>query len=402
MSSKEDADIIARRRLLKGATGAAALLGMGHASAAPFQGPVSTGFVPPSAVAHLATLRNYKSQRSSSYDRSGGNADSVKVNPGATVSLLDVNGPGMVTHLWVTISSKDTYHLKNLVLRAYWDGESEPSVEAPIGDFFGLMLGEYFLYQSALTTVSSIKAMNAYFPMPFARSARITVTNDGKLPADSFYFNFDYITSPNMPPDMGYFHAQYRQAAPCEAWTKDWQNEYASPVGDKKNLTGEGNYVFFEATGRGHFVGVTHGVVQNQEGWWGEGDEMIFIDGEDHPAINGTGTEDYYNGAWNFGGITAAQPFSYLHNGAPYIVDAERIGGRYCLYRWHLEDPITFEKSIKVGIEHGHANHRSDSFFSTAYWYQTEPHARFSPLPAAADRIPRVIAIDSPAGAKRS
>lgn len=403
MDSKKDGlDKIARRRLLVGGAGAAAVLGAGEANAAAFQSGPAGAYVAPSSLAHLATLRSYQTKRSSSYDRTGGNADSVKVPPGATVPLLETEGPGMVTHIWFTISSKEQYHLKNLVLRAYWDGETDPSIEAPVGDFFGLALGEYFLYQSALTTVSSIKAMNCYFPMPFGKSARITASNEGKLQADAFYFNIDFVRFATLPPDMGYLHAQYRQATPCPGWTHDWSNEYAAEVNGKKNLNGEGNYVFFEAQGRGHFVGVTHGVVQNQEGWWGEGDEMIFLDGGTSPAITGTGTEDYYNGAWNFGGINGAEPFSYLHNGAPHIVDPERIGGRYCLYRWHLEDPVTFEKGIKVTIEHGHANNRSDSFFSTAYWYQNEPHLKFPPLPSAADRVPQVIAVGGPAAAKSS
>jgi len=140
--------------------------------------------------------------------------------------------------------------------------------------------------------------------------------------------------------------------------------------------------------------------LQNQEGWWGEGDEMIFIDGSHLPQINGTGSEDYYNGAWDFGGINGALPFSYLHNGAPYIVDAERIGGRYCLYRWHIESPIPFERSIRVTIEHGHANNRSDNFYSTAFWYQTEPHMPFPALPPVAERIPRVVSVGGPGAVK--
>ena len=143
-------------------------------------------------------------------------------------------------------------------------------------------------------------------------------------------------------------------------------------------------------------MGVTHAVEQNQDGWFGEGDDMIFIDGDALPTINGTGTEDYYNGAWDFGG----QAFAYMHNGAPYIVDPERIGGRYCLYRWHIESPITFEKSIKVTIEHGHANNRSDNFYSTAYWYQTEPHAAFPALPAPEARVPRLFAVGGGAAAQ--
>jgi phage protein U len=192
---------------------------------------------------------------------------------------------------------------------------------------------------------------------------------------------------------VGRFHAQYRQAAPCKGWSDNWTHNWEDPVGNKKNLDGKDNYVYMEATGRGHFVGVTHAVEQNQNDWFGEGDDMIFIDGDALPTINGTGTEDYFNGAWDFGG----KAFAYEHNGAPLISDiGERIGAKYCLYRWHTESPITFEKSIRVTIEHGHANHRSDNFYSTAYWYQTEPHAPFPQLPAAPDRIPRLFRVGGP------
>jgi hypothetical protein len=203
------------------------------------------------------------------------------------------------------------------------------------------------------------------------------------------------VTLAGLPSDLGRFHAQYRQAAPCKGWSDNWVNNWDDPVGNRKNLSGEDNYVFLEAAGKGHFVGVTHAVMQNQEGWFGEGDDMIFIDGDAMPTINGTGTEDYYNGAWDFGG----QAFANLHQGAPYVVDPERIGGRYCLYRWYTESPITFEKSIRVTIEHGHANHRSDSFYSTAYWYQAEPHAAFPKLPAPETRVPRVFSVGGGAGA---
>ena len=387
----------ARRRLLSSIVSGAALLGLNAAGAA--ANPSTKAPVPapppapdPAAPEELfaqARLRNYKTRRSSSWDRSGGNNDAVPVEPGQSATMLEVTGAGVVTHIWVTINSQDSMHLKNLVLRAWWDGEATPSVEVPIGDFFGLGLGEYFVYQSALTAVAPIKALNSYFQMPFSTSAKITITNESKVRTDSYYFAVDYVTMPALPADVGRFHAQYRQAAPCKGWSDDWKNEYAPPVGDKKNLNGEGNYVFMEATGKGHFIGVTHSVEQNQDQWFGEGDDMIFIDGDTLPTINGTGSEDYYNGAWDFG----LQSFGYQHNGAPYIVDPERLGGRYCLYRWHIESPITFEKSIKVTIEHGHANNRSDNFYSTAYWYQTEPHAAFPTLPPAPDRVPRVFRV---------
>ena len=383
-----------RRRLLgamasvAGVSAAAGLLGLGATAAsaatkAPDEPPHPPEAGAPEELWAQARLRNYKTRRSSSWDRSGGNADAVPVEPGQTATLLDVTGAGVVTHIWFTISSPDPMHLKNLVLRAWWDGEDAPSVEAPIGDFFGLGLGEYFVYQSELLVVAPIKALNAYFQMPFATAARFTLENQGPAPVRSLYFAIDYVALPALPEGLGRFHAQYRQAAPCKGI-----------VSDGKNLSGKDNYVFLEAAGKGHFVGVTQSVLQNQNGWFGEGDDMIFVDGDALPTINGTGTEDYYNGAWDFG----LQAFANQHQGAPYVVDPERIGGRYCLYRWHIESPIAFEKSIKVTIEHGTANDRSDNFYSTAYWYQTEPHAPFPALPAVADRVPRVFSVGGAKG----
>jgi len=217
----------------------------------------------------------------------------------------------------------------------------------------------------------------------------MTVTNEGKIKTDALYFAVDYVTVPELPADLGRFHAQYRQAAPCKGLVNDWQMNWDKSIDALKNLDGKDNYVFMEATGRGHFVGVTHAVLQNQGNWFGEGDDMIFIDGDTSPTIQGTGTEDYYNGAWDFN----SQPFAFAHNGAPYITGSERLGSRYCLYRWHTESPITFEKSIRVTIEHGHGNSRSDDFYSVAYWYQTEPHAQFPALPAAETRIPKIFAV---------
>jgi hypothetical protein len=376
-----------RRKVLGGmvtATGAAALLGLNAVGA---QASDTHDKEAPDALFAQARLRNYKTRRSSSWDRSGGNRDAVPVEPEATATVLDVTGAGVVTHIWFTIASQDPMHLKKLVLRAWWDGESTPSVETPIGDFFGLGLGEYFTYQSSLTTVANAKALNAYFQMPFSTAAKITVTNEGTVRTNALYFAVDYVTLQGLPADVGRFHAQYRQAAPNKGWTNDWTSNGSPGINERPNLDGKDNYVFLEAKGKGHFVGVTQAVLQNQNGWFGEGDDMIFIDGDAMPTINGTGSEDYYNGAWDFG----LQSFGYQHNGAPYMVDPERIGGRYCLYRWHTESPITFEESIKVTIEHGHANHRSDDFYSVAYWYQTEPHAAFPQLPAAADRVPRVF-----------
>jgi hypothetical protein len=384
---------IGRRKMLGLLASGAAVLGLNSAGAAAETGaqmpPAEEGRIAPEQLFAQARLRTYKTRRSSSWDRSGGNGDAVPVQPGASATVLDVTGAGVITHIWFTIASDDRHHLKNLVLRAWWDGEASPSVEVPIGDFFGLGLAEYFVYQSALLAVAAVKALNAYFQMPFSNGAKLTVTNEGKIKTDALYFAVDYVTLPSLPTDLGRFHAQYRQATPCKGVSNDWTSNGDPTANGIKNLDGKDNYVFLEATGRGHFVGVTQAVLENQDGWFGEGDDMIFIDGDTLPTINGTGTEDYYNGAWDFN----SKPFAFQHNGAPYITGDERLGGRYCLYRWHTESPITFEKSIRVTIEHGHGNHRSDDFYSTAYWYQTEPHAAFPVLPAPEARVPRVYRV---------
>jgi len=363
-----------RRELLMLGAASAGLLGFGSktASATSLE---SSGDLDYPQEMKLALLRNYRTAKASSYDRTGGNRDSRQLQPGETLTLLKAEGPGIVTHIWFTIASKDPEHLKRLILRMYWDGETEPSVEVPVGDFFGLNLGEYFLYQSALLTVAPMKALNAYFPMPFRKSALITVTSESEEPVHAYYWNIDYQLLSSLPESAAYFHAQYRQAAPCPG--------LQTP--EEKNLLGTNNYVFMEATGRGHLVGVTQGIVLNQKGWWGEGDDMLFVDGSKKPVTTGTGSEDYYNGAWGFG----SQAFHYPYNGVPYVVNARIVGGRWCLYRWHLEAPLVFEKSIRFTIEHGTGNNRSDDFYSVAYWYQTEPHAKFPPLPPVSQRIPK-------------
>jgi hypothetical protein len=343
-------------------------------------------------MADLTQPQDYVLKRVSSYDRSGGNADMRKIAAGETFTVFEENGPGVITHIWFTIASPEEDHLKKLVLRMYWDNEPTPSVEAPIGDFFGLGLGEYFMYQSLPLAVGSAKALNSFFPMPFRKMGKITVTNQGKMGVDAFYFNIDYRAYKKaLLADTLYFHAQYRQATPNKGWTNQWKSNGDPFVDNKPNLTGEDNYVWMEATGRGHYVGVTMSVFQNQDEWWGEGDDMFFVDGEKLPSINGTGSEDYFLGAWDFGD----QPFSYALFGAP-VKGEERAGGRYSVYRFHLDSPITFTKSIRATIEHGHANHRSDNYFSVAYWYQTEPHAKFPPLPALEERLPRLYPVGGP------
>jgi hypothetical protein len=342
--------------------------------------------------ADLTQPQDYVLKRVSSADPTGGNADFRQIDPGGTLTLLDANGPGLLTHIWITVASPEAYHLKKLVLRIYWDQETAPSVEAPLGDFFGLGLGEYHRWESELLSVGSDKALNSFFLMPFQKHARITASNEGQQKVDAFYFNLDYRAYQKaLPPETLYFHAQFRQAQPNHGWTSDWKSNGDPKVEGRPNLDGKENYVWMDAAGRGHFVGVTMSVFQNQDGWWGEGDDMFFVDGDSRPSINGTGSEDYFLGAWDFGG----HPFGYRLYGAPLVGD-ERVGGKWSLYRFHLDSPIPFTKSLRATIEHGHANHRSDNYYSVAYWYQTEPHAAFAALPTVDERIPHLQLVGGP------
>jgi D-arabinan exo alpha-(1,3)/(1,5)-arabinofuranosidase (non-reducing end) len=348
-------------------------------------------------LANLPKEKDYVQKRASSYDRSGGNFDLQRLPPGETLTLLEESGPGIITHIWITLTSDVPSNLKALVLRMYWDGETRPSVEAPLGDFFGLGLDEYFLYNSIPLAVGPDRALNCFFSMPFNKSARITLTNESDQQVHAIFFNIDYqIYSHSLPPDLLYFHAQYRQATPAKGWTNQWKNDDDPLADNKKNPTGEGNYVWMEARGRGHFVGVTMSVLQNQDDWWGEGDDMFFIDGAATPSINGTGSEDYFLGAFGFGHTA----FSYDLFGAP-VKGGQSAGSRSSVYRFHLDSPIPFTKSLRATIEHGHANARSDNYFSVAYWYQTEPHMAFPPLPPLPERLPRLYPVGGPGNAEK-
>lgn len=328
-----------------------------------------------------ARAQNYQSLKQGSWDRTGGNKDYWPVAAGATKEVFNAQGPGVITHIWFTIASPSVNQLKEIVLRGYWEGNDKPSVEAPIGDFFGLNLGQYFIYQSEYLACSPGKSLNCYFAMPYRKSARFTVTNEGRDDMHALYSNIDYQTVPSLPSDVLYFHAQYRQSAPCIPTT----GEEA-----KLNPTGKLNYIYTETRGRGHLMGVTLGVLQNADGWWGEGDEMIFVDDETKPVITGTGSEDYFLGSWDFGGRDGAEPFAHAMYGAPFIAAAERTGGRYCCYRWHGDNPVTFQSYLKHTMEHGHANNRGDNFFSVGYWYQERPYTDFPALPPSQARVPRV------------
>ena len=366
-----------RRRFLHGVLAAGAV-----SAAVPDEAQAQGGTAAQGDAAFLpfyARALSYKSLKQSSYDKTGGNGDRWPIAPGGVQEIFNATGPGVITHIWFTIAAGSPDHLKELVLRGYWDGSAKPSVEAPVGDFFGLNLGNYQIYESEYLKCSPGRSLNCYFAMPYKRSARFTVTNEGTGQVGAFYSNIDYIAVPKLPDDVVYFHAQYRQATP---------NISVTGPNPKLNPDGKLNFVYMETRGKGHLMGVTLGVLQNSNGWWGEGDDMIFIDDESKPAIVGTGSEDYFLGSWDFGGLYNAQPFAHSMYGAHIISFAERAGGRYCCYRWHGDNPVTFERYLKHTMEHGHANDRGDNFYSCAYWYQTTPYTDFPALPPVAQRIP--------------
>ena len=326
------------------------------------------------AMESLAVLKDYRAARVSSYDRSGGNADGQNIlpEPGKTVTLADLEGPGAVTHIWVTIASGEEHHLRKLVLRMYWDGESTPSVETPIGDFFGQGHGQYYPIQSQPIATGTNNGLNCFWLMPFSKSARITLTHEGEKPLAAFYYYIDYRVYDRDKPgetaridQMGRFHAQYHQERPT---TKGKE------------------YTILSAQGRGHYVGCNLCIQLNSGGWWGEGDDRIFVDGEVSPSLHGTGSEDYFCGAWCYG-----DAFSSLYFGCP-LRGKHRKDALWNVYRYHIEDPIPFKESIEVLIEAIHQSRAADppdDYSSVAYWYQTEPHQAFPPLPPVSDRLPR-------------
>ena len=310
---------------------------------------------------NLGQKQDFRSRRISSYDRSGGNRDSIVIEPGKTAVLAEIEGPGAIHHIWTTIAAEPFYGRK-IVLRIYWDGEKSPSVEAPIGDFFGVGHGLNRNFASLPITCSSEgRARNCYWYMPFRRSCRITVKNEGTRAVDAFYYYVDYRELPGLPADASYFHAQYRQEFPP----------------DERR-----DYLLLQAEGAGHYVGCNMSVLQRAMGWWGEGDDRMKVDGESKPSLHGTGSEDYFSDAW---GMREGQGLFY---GCPLQEEDFQAGAKATVYRFHIPDPVPFKKSIEVTIEHGHGNDREDLLSSVAYWYQTEPHRAFPSFPSVSERLP--------------
>ncbi|HMN59192.1 MAG TPA: DUF2961 domain-containing protein [Anaerolinea sp.] len=291
--------------------------------------------------------------------------------PAQETSLLaEINGPGAIQHIWITC---DPAAWRRLVLRMYWDGETTPSVETPLGDFFCSGWGVRCNISSLPVAVNPAGGFNCYWEMPFRQSARITIENLSPDPLPGFFYQVDY-TLTDVPHNMAYFHAQWRRDNPLAYMT------------DHVLLDG--------VKGKGQYVGTYMAIGVNNDGWWGEGEVKFFIDGDTQfPTYCGTGTEDYFGGAWNFEhpkGEYGVYSTPFL--GLPQVLKPDglyRSNMRFGLYRWHIQDPVRFESDLRVTIQDlgwrskGRYLPRQDDIATTCFWYQTEPHAPFPPLPDA-------------------
>ena len=342
------------------------------------------------SLENLAKIKkNVKRKRVSSYDKSGANMDNVQVNSKEKYEICKINSAGIIKHIWMTLASKSPHYLRETLIRIWWDGEGNPSVECPIGDFFGVGHGKTVNFWSLPLSMGPQdgKGFNCFFPMPFSKSARIEIENE----SDEIlicYFYIDYEEYDKIDSSFGRFHASWNRSNPCKGQDYEYlkKKNLKSERFTRKNTDHENDYVVLEAEGEGHFVGChvdIHNLFETERfNWPGEGDDYIDIDDGD-TIIYGTGTEDYFCTAWS--------PSEYYCS--PYfgitLPGGKNWSGKISYYRYHIEDPIYFHKNIKVKIEHGHANQRSDDWSSTAYWYQTEPHKKFKPLLRVDERLPR-------------
>ena len=285
----------------------------------------------------------------------------LDLKPGETVAVMDTEGPGIIRHMWFTF---DCAFYRQVIIRVYWDGQGIPSIEAPLGDFLCNSWNKRQEILALPINVNPKGGMNIFFPMPFRKHARITVTNDSPRPLPGFFYTINY-TLEKVEQDALYFHAQWRRANPLTAGT-----DYLMADGIK---------------GRGQYVGTFMSWQQNNAGWWGEGEIKMFMDSDGKsPTICGTGTEDYFGGAWGFGRQSYSAPFFGFQQ---VEGQSETIGCRMTLYRFHVMDPVFFRKDLKITMQA--LGWRSESRFlplqddiaSTVYWYQGLPSAALPPLP---------------------
>lgn len=327
----------------------------------------------------FATLKpKRKTGRVSSWDTSGRNADHWIIQPGERRVLADIEGPGCITHIWLT----QREHYRECLLLFTWDDAAGPSIVVPLGDFFCLGNSLVNSFQSALFTASTAHnhqfnqgcALNCYAAMPFKRRAKIEIVNESAA-AHMQYFYIDYERFPDWDADLGYFHAEFRRANPFSGWgTNVSVYNPQNNVINAGEVAWENNYIILDAQGEGHYLGCNLSVANFAGEWWGEGDDMIWVDGYKWPPdLHGTGSEDYLGQAWEM------QNNAYLRSGSSIYEHAA--GGYQTSYVFHLENPVRFTASIRVTIEHGHGNHLGNDMASVAYWYARTPAAVLAPPP---------------------
>lgn len=331
-----------------------------------------------SALDALSRQQHYEARRNSSSNEDlARNGDARGIDAGGTLVLMDEDGPGVITHFWNTVGSEDPFVGQSLVLRVYYDGSATPSVESPLGDFFGVGHAACKDYTSLPVTVSSRgRSRVCFWRMPFRQHIKVTVTNESTAQkVDSFYYYLDWQKHERLPEDTAYFHARYKQAMPAQP----------------------GRYVILDTKGRGHYVGTVYSVFQLETGWFGEGDDFFFIDGAELPQLRGTGTEDYFNDAWGF------REFAAPYHGVT-LYEGVLTGDRVTAYRWHIQDPVPFKESLRLEIEHrgsiynekgnivtmdlGSFEERPDWISSVAFWYQYPPAVIEEPMPPLEKRLP--------------
>lgn len=328
----------------------------------------------------IVRAQRYKARRASSWNPTGANHDNITLPADKETVVSTLEGPGIIRHLWFTIGTNHPKYLSDLVLRITWDDASKPAVDSPFGPFFGLGHDRCADVVSAPIVVMTGKAafikdppgraaFNCYFPMPFRTHARIAVVNRCGEEIPNFFYHIDYQRHTSLPHDVLAFHARYRS-----------ERTHPAPEPDGKNVTGKENYCILETQGEGHYIGCTLHVEAHasEPGKWYEGDDLIVVDDEPlAQAIHGTGSEDYFNMAWGVRRHFQSPFFGTSYHAWNTDERKNAHFGRFSVYRWHLQDPIPFERSIRVSIEHGHNNDAGNRYASVAYWY-----ARVKPVAA--------------------
>jgi len=337
-------------------------------------------------IRNLARIKKAKTKRVSSYDVTGRNQDAWLVAPGETKVLADIKGPAMITHIWMTQRN----HYREVLLKITWDNADYPSVFCPLGDFFCLGHGIVNSFQSLLFSGSTEQnnrfnmgcALNCYVPMPFRERAKIELVNQSaEEHRQYFYIDYETYDYEDELENLGYFHSEFHRENPFGGWGHEiLVNTPEANIVNKERTAWENNYVILEAKGHGHYIGCNLSITNFQGTWWGEGDDMIWVDGYKWPPdLHGTGSEDYFNQAWGM------QKNAFLRNGSS--IHERDTGGYQTSYVFHIENPVRFEKEVKVTIEHGHGNHLCNEVSSVAYWYAEKP-TRVQEPPLLEKRLP--------------